>query len=424
MNYMPEEVKMPKLGMTMVEGKVSGWLKNDKEYVEKDEPLVEIATDKIVSVLKSPGTGFLEIKVRSGEKRKVGDVIAYIHVKAGSFAADAKEAPLDTEKRIKVSPAAKRIAKDHGIDLSKVAPLTGDYIQKEDVLKYINQTVKSPGLAGKDLKITPAAKKLASDLSIDLNALDNRGKRIYKKDLLEINDTGQLFDQVEQSTEFSEMRKAIFDNMTKSAFTIPHVTLSSEVNMSEVLNFRLQLDNADAQNKGCKISYNDFIIKATAIALRDCPSINSQVVGNAVKRMENINIGLAVALDDGLLVPVICNADQLSIIEIAELSASLVDKARQGFLSYDDLSNGTFTITSLGSYGIDMFTPIINYPESAILGVGCIKKVPVVKNDSIHILPIMILSLSFDHRIIDGAPAAIFLQRMRHYLENPILLFC
>lgn len=421
---MPEEVKMPKLGMTMVEGKVSKWLKNDKEYVEKDEPLVEIATDKIVSVLKSLGTGYLEIKVQSGEKRKVGDIIAYIHEKADAHAEEAIETILDSIGRIKASPVAKRLAKEHDIDLSKVKPLSGDYIQKEDVLEHVSQMGKSSEIAGKDLKITPAAKKLASDLSIDLSALGNRGKRIYKKDLFEVKATGQFIDQTEQYIEFSEMRKAIFDNMTKSASTIPHVTISSEVNMSEVMSLRLQFNNANAQNKGCRITYNDFIIKATANALKDCPSINSQVVGNAIKRMGTINIGLAVAVDDGLLVPVICNADQLSIIEIAELSTSLVDKAKQGLLSYDDLGNGTFTITSLGSYGIDMFTPIINYPESAILGVGCIKKVPVVKDESIQILPIIILSLSFDHRIIDGAPAAIFLQKIRYYLENPILLFC
>jgi pyruvate dehydrogenase E2 component (dihydrolipoamide acetyltransferase) len=216
------------------------------------------------------------------------------------------------------------------------------------------------------------------------------------------------------------MRKIIADKMVLSKNTIPHYYVSMDVDMTEAVRLRENI-NGFLKDSDIKLSYNDILIKASSLAIREFPVVNSYVDGEAVVFKEEINIGIAVALEDGLIVPVIKNADKKGLKQIAFEREQLIEKARTNKLLPDEFSGGSFTISSLGMFGVDRFTAIINHPETAILAVGRIKKQPVVEKDNIVIRPIMNLTLSADHRVIDGALAAAFLNKIKEYLENPFL---
>jgi len=429
-------VKMPKLGTTMTEGTIVKWLKKEGEPVEKGEIYVEIQTDKVNIEDEAERSGILrKIIAKEGETVKVGEPIAIIadaHEELPDLEIADDKSPEKQEEssqvimqqedrtedeketipgKIKASPAAKRVARENQIDLSKVTPSgpNGRIVEK-DVLAYIQEN---------KIRATPVAKKIAMEKQIDLKSLQKSPvERITKADLEE-----QMMMQEEESTiPVIGMRKIIADSMTYSKKVAPHIYLSLEVDMSKVIDIREKLIPLVQDKYDVKLSYNHILIKAVATALRLNPLVNSSFTEEKIILKQNINIGLAVALEDGLIVPVIKDADKKGLGIIAKETAELILKAKNKKLLPDEYQGGTFTITNLGMFDIENFCAIINQPETAILAVGKIMKKPVVVDDEITIRPMMNLTLSCDHRAIDGAVGAKFLQNLKEILEEPMNL--
>lgn len=429
-------VKMPKLGTTMTEGTIVKWLKKEGEPVEKGEIYVEIQTDKVNIEDEAERSGILrKIIAKEGETVKVGEPIAIIadaHEELPDLEIADDKSPEKQEEssqvimqqedrtedeketipgKIKASPAAKRVARENQIDLSKVTPSgpNGRIVEK-DVLAYIQEN---------KIRATPVAKKIAMEKQIDLKSLQKSPvERITKADLEE-----QMMMQEEESTiPVIGMRKIIADSMTYSKKVAPHIYLSLEVDMSKVIDIREKLIPLVQDKYDVKLSYNHILIKAVATALRLNPLVNSSFIEEKIILKQNINIGLAVALEDGLIVPVIKDADKKGLGIIAKETAELILKAKNKKLLPDEYQGGTFTITNLGMFDIENFCAIINQPETAILAVGKIMKKPVVVDDEITIRPMMNLTLSCDHRAIDGAVGAKFLQNLKEILEEPMNL--
>lgn len=430
------EVKMPKLGTTMTEGTIVRWLKKEGERVEKGEPLLEIQTDKVNLEEEAPESGIL-IKVfySEGHVVPVGENIAVIVKEKEEYnplpkenevlSGKTEEIPLETHEfleapkdsdnaiqKIKASPAAKRVARENGVDLKEVTPSGPEgRIVERDVISYLEK-----------IKTTPVAKKIAEEKGIDLSDIKKQeGERITKEDVLKkIKEDLSLMENVKRIP-LSGPRKIIADKMKKSKIEAPHFYLTLSVDMTNAIKLREELSVKIEKLTGVKLSLNDIIIKSAARALKEYPMLNSSIEDEFIIVKEDINIGLAVALEEGLVVPVIRNADKKGLSEISKESSELILKARSGKLLPDDYQGGTFTISNLGMFGIEEFKAVINLPESAILAVGKIVKTPVVdENDELKVKPIMKLTLSCDHRIIDGALGAKFLNRIKELLENPM----
>jgi pyruvate dehydrogenase E2 component (dihydrolipoamide acetyltransferase) len=431
-------IKMPKLGLTMEEGTIIRWLKKEGEPVEKGEALLEIQTDKVNLEEEAPVSGILrKILVPEGAVIPVGGDIAIIGTADEPLPEVGEEAVRslgnqpeeeqqnrektqelkdwdETKARIKASPAAKRVARENNVDLSKVTP-TGPEgrIVEKDVINYIeNQKVKA----------TPVARKIAEEQGIDLTSIKKSPEeRITKQDVLKgQTPEAPVFTTVRDTIPVSGMRKIIAEKMTKSKTTAPHIYLSLEVDMTKAVELKEKLTPAIEKQYGVKLTFSDILIKAAAVTLKENPIINASFTEEQIIIKNEINIGLAVALKNGLIVPVIKDADKKGLGNIAKETKILIEKARTAKLMPDDYQGGTFTITNLGMYDIENFAAIINQPESAILAVGKIIKKPVVLDDEIVIRPMMNLTLSCDHRVIDGAQGARFLQRIKQILEEPL----
>ncbi|MCR4441837.1 MAG: dihydrolipoamide acetyltransferase family protein [Peptococcaceae bacterium] len=432
-------VQMPQLGLTMTEGTVVKWHKREGETVAAGEELVEITTDKITNVIEAPGSGvLLKILVPEGETVPVKAALALIG-EPGEKAADlpqpageekndhpaaACETPVQftaekgADSGVKASPAAKKLARELGIDLSRVKGSGPDgRIVERDVLACREQKVK-------EVKATPVAAKMAAELGVELSAIAS-DKRIMKDDVLSALQgaaaaaAGPAAGEKEDGgTALAGMRKAIAERMSLSWKTAPHVNLTVEVDMTAAGRLKDSLSRED----GVRYSYTEVIVKCVACALAEFREVNSSLQEGRIKRHSGVNIGVAVALDNGLIVPVIKNAEQKSLRLLRQEIAVLSEKARKGELLPDEVSGGTFTVTNLGMYGADHFTPIINPPESAILGVCRVAERPAAVDGSVVIRPLANLCLSFDHRLIDGALAARFMARVRRLLEDPLLL--
>ncbi|MGQ9640575.1 MAG: dihydrolipoamide acetyltransferase family protein [Candidatus Bathycorpusculaceae bacterium] len=364
---MATKVVLPKLSLTMKVGTVGKWYKREGESVEKGEPIVEIISEKATYDLEAPASGILrKILVEEGVDAPVDAVLAVITAPDETFSETeilAETAPekAEAEDRIRASPAAKRLAKEYGIDLSMVVGSGPEgRIVEEDVQKFIDA---SRGILPKVKEIIP----------------------------------------------LSGFRRTSAERVSVSFKTAPHSTIIMETNVSKAAELHERL----------KVSYTAILVKVAAKALKEHQIINSTLDGEKIKVFEDANVGVAVATGKGLVVPVIHNADKKSLKEIDEAISALIEKARQGKLSKENVSGGTFTISNLGMYGVEFFTPIINPPEAAILGVGKITEKPVLVNGKLEAKQVMTLSLSYDHRIIDGAPAAEFLQKIKLYMETP-----
>jgi pyruvate dehydrogenase E2 component (dihydrolipoamide acetyltransferase) len=313
-------------------------------------------------------------------------------------------------------------------------------VVERDVIAFLEeqkrQPVAAPGAEEKAApRVTPLAARMADDLGVDLSelAMGLPGSRVRSEDILRHVETARPASEAVPSAAllseggvtvqpFGGMRKRIADNVARSAFTAPHVTLTLEVDMTEAAEFRARLIPEIEKAYGTRLSFTDILVKAVARALGEHPRLNAALVGEELRLYSQKNIGVAVALDDGLIVPVIKEADKKSLGAVSVELKALVERARAGKFTPDDLAGGTFSVTNLGTFGIDVFDPIIVPPQAAILGVGRIADRPVVLNKAIVIRSMMNLCLSFDHRILDGAPAARFLQRVKELLENPLLI--
>ncbi len=392
---MVTEVRMPKLGLTMTKGTIKKWLKSEGDAVRKGEPLLIIETEKITSTIEAPASGYLiKIVAQAGSTVPVGNLIAYIgemgeqipSITAAPEVVPTQVAPAPPERvvarpaapaRVRATPRARALAEKEGIDLSQVAGSgPGGLITEDDVLKYIE----------------------------GIKARTKLGLRVKK------------------SIPLTPLRATIAERMSESLRTMAQVTIMREEDVSKLIKLREELQPVIEKEVGIRLTYTPMLIKAVAEVLKEHPLINSTLEDNEIKVIDEINVGFAVAVDHGLVVPVIKNADKKSLKDIVIECNELARKAREGTLSLDDVSGGTFTITNLGMYGVDGFTPIINPPQVAILGVGRIISKPAVVDGRVDVRPLCTFSLTFDHRVIDGHTAAQFLDGLIKLLGNETAL--
>ncbi len=443
------ELSMPKLGLTMKTGKVSKWFVAEGATVSQGDELFEVETDKITNKVESPADGVLfQILVQAKEEVAVGTVLGIIaeagetlsRVEGGSSApvASAEAAPkketasvkAETKKsdRVLSSPGARRVAKELGISIEVVSGSGPDgRIVEQDVRAYHDKI--------SNIKITPVAAVMAIQAQLDISTITGTGERgkIVKEDIERILNPEKFAVKdkaVAQGGKASEygsfpmegMRKAIADNMHASLHGAAQLTLVSEADVTNCVDLIKDLRNLHKRDKNFRLSMNDVLIKVVAKALSKHPRMNSTFDGEMITRHEQVNMGVAVALPEGLMVPVLHNAHNMNLIQIAKEARLLAGRARKGEVTPDDMSGGTFTITNMGHSVVDFFTPILKPSETGILGVGRVVEKPVVRDGAVVIRSIMGLSLTFDHRVEDGAPAAEFLKTVVEYLANPELL--
>ena len=443
------ELRMLQMDQTMTKGKIGKWLVKEGDTVTEGQPLLEIETDKVVHEQESPTDGVIaQLLAEEGTNVPVNAVLAIIGApgeevaRVETDASSEQQVPVESTqpKKItspttttdpKASPAARQLAEKLAIDLTQVtASGPGGRILEGDVQRYIDLRGPAPSETTR-LKASPLARRLAKEQGVDLSLIAGSGPdgRIVRDDVLQAASTAPEIPAVEtpalqQAAEIIAMdgiRGIIAERMTLSVQTNASVTLHTEVDATALVELRRML-NDKLQAREVNITYTDLLIKVVANALREHPRLNATLTDEGIHLLPEINIGVGVALEDGLVVPVVRNADTERLSEISEQVKSFAERARSNQLTPGELQGGTFTITNLGNFGIDAFTPIINPPESAILGVGRILKKPVVHNDEIVIRSMLTLSLTFDHRVIDGAPAAQFLQTVSGYIQDPYLL--
>ena len=439
---MAKVIVMPKLGLTMTEGTLSKWLKHEGEAVKEGEPLFEVETDKLTNTIEAAASGtLLKIALPEGGVAPCMEPVAVIGEPGEDFAsllggaAPAEEKPAAPAaapaasaaparkpgERVLASPAAKKLAKELGIDLALV-PGTGPKgrVTEDDVRNYKPAAAPAAEPAEPKVKASPLAAKVAADIGLELKDLPAKGRVMAADILAAVRKGGSAPAEEaprEEAVPMSGMRKAIARNMQNSHMTSPTVTFNLGIDMTELKRLREQLKSADI-----KVSYTDILVKVVAKALTEFPLLNCSVEDNKIIYKHYVNMGVAVALDNGLVVPNVRDADKKSLTEISAEVKDLAKKAREGGLPMDALTGGTFTITNLGMYGIESFSPIINQPEVAILGVNTMQDKVVVVDGEICVRPIMNLSLTADHRVVDGSVAAQFLQRVKALMENPGLL--
>jgi 2-oxoglutarate dehydrogenase E2 component (dihydrolipoamide succinyltransferase) len=424
------DVIMPQMGESIFEGTITKWLKKPGDAVQQDEPLFEISTDKVDAEIPSPAAGVLaEIKVQAGTTVQINTVVAAISV-GGAVGAAAAPAPsaqpapaaavpatteadgetgeTETGERVRSSPLVRKIAKENNLDLSKV-PGTGSAgrITKEDILGYLAKGVAvAPAKPAPQAPAPPPATAPASAPAA--------AKPPAPAPVVTAGD---------ELVPLTRMRAIIAQRMVDSKRTSAHVHTVFKIDMSRIVRIREKEKSKYEQRNGVKLTYMPFISRAVIATLRKMPIVNASMEGDAIRYHKNINLGIAVALDWGLIVPVIRQAEDKSFLGIARAIVDLAERARAKKLKPEEVASGTFTITNPGIFGEQFGTPVINQPESAILGVGGLFKEPTVVtdengSDSIAIRSIIRLTLGFDHRIIDGADAGRFMAELKKYLEN------
>lgn len=405
---MPSNVIMPQMGESIFEGTITKWLKNVGDRVERDEPLFEISTDKVDSEIPASASGILrEILFREGETVEINTVVATIddeedEVRESAVTGDAvspkeSEQPperiprpeaADPRRGPRASPLVRRMAQEEGIDLREIEGTgLGGRITKRDILNYLSERERIAEVA------RPLVQQAQQGLPPPLSGQD-------------------------EIVPMTAMRRSIAEHMIGSRRTSAHVTTIFEVDMTAIV--RLKKENADefGRREGFKLSLTPFFVKGVVDTLKNFSILNASIAGNEIIYKKDINLGIAVALDWGLIVPVIRQAQQKTLVGLARQVADLSHRARQKQLSPDEVQGGTFTLTNPGVFGSLIGTPIINQPQVAILCVGAVTKRAVVVNDAIAIRPMAYLSLTFDHRLIDGAVADRFLSSLRDRLED------
>ena len=415
------EVVMPQMGESIVEGTITRWLKRTGDTIEQDEILFEISTDKVDSEVPSPTAGVVEaIYFPEGETVEINTVVAYIGDGSGLDrrgapsqepaappppepppAAPVSE-PVRAEpppvaptpatapvsgRRIRSSPLVRRIAKEKGIDLALVGKGSGagGRITKKDILAYVERQELAAASAQPTSAFPPAPESRFGDFEVE---------------------------------PLSSMRLGIAEHMVRTKRVSPHVSTVHRVDCTRIARLREASKERFLQQNGTKLTYLPFFLQAAASALKAFPAVNSSLDGKSLVKHREINIGVAVALDWGLIVPVIRNADEKNVLGLQRAVNDLAARARSKALNPEEISQGTFSVSNYGSYKSILATPAINQPQVAILGIGAVTKEPVVINDAIAIRSMSYLTLTFDHRVIDGATGALFLEHMREVLEN------
>lgn len=414
---MSVEVTMPKFGLTMTEGTIQKWFKNEGDVIKAGEAIFEVETEKVlyevecsatgtvakllypieavvavglpVAVIAEAGENVAEVAARYGSGASTTPVAATSSVAAAPSVANASPTPVSASGRREgapVTPAARKLAQENNLDVSQlVGTGPGGRITREDVEKAIADRAKAPGPTA-----APAAAPVATPAPRPVATPAAGG----------------------QSIPLRGMRKVIAERMHKSLQGTAQLTITTEVDVTQLIDRRQEVQ------REFNATYTDFIVQACAHALKQHPRMNSTLDGETIRHLEHISVGIAVALEEGLIVPVVPNTDKKSLREIAQEARALAEKARAGKLTLEEVSGGTFTVSNLGMFGVDGFTPIINAPQIGILGVGRIVEKPVIYRGEVTKRSMMVLSLTFDHRLIDGAPAGAFLQTVADLLAH------
>ncbi|MCH3915838.1 MAG: 2-oxo acid dehydrogenase subunit E2 [Acidaminococcaceae bacterium] len=448
---MAQEILMPKLGLTMTEGTIEEWKVKEGDTVKKGDVLFSVATEKLVNDVEAENDGvLLKILLPEGETAPCKAIVGYLGENGEQVAEsdnivspNTAESSLNT--KVLASPLARKFAKSKGIELEKIAgtgprgritlddvkaytaakPIDG---QMQDLVANVSSTVgqlsdilatvsakEMPDLSS--VKTSPLAVKLAKELDRDMQTVKTM-ERVMKTDLLA---AGNVRDNNLPPQRVSTLRRSIAANMTKSWQTSPCVTYTRSVECTAMKNLR-ELLKKNLKDNEIILSYNHILMKVVAKVLLEFPDVNSSFADDMLIRHEHANVGLAVARGDGLLVPNVKCCEEKSLTEIAKETENLIEEIHSGKITPENLTGGTFTVSNLGTYGITSFSPIINQPELAILGVCAMVDTPVVRQKHVVIRTMMNLSLTADHRVVDGVMAAKFLKRVCEILENPSIL--
>ncbi len=442
---MSEKIVVPTLGESVTEATVSKWLKTEGESVDSDEPLVELETDKVNVEVPSPLSGVLEkINVKEGQTVEVGTLLGSVNSEATSQT----EKPI--EKNKKYTPPLKeedpiinvdqqvtlfekpQEKKNKKITSNGVKPLILDKQEKEEPL-ILKEEFPQPNVEKNRIKkqASPSARKIAEEQRIDLNDVTGSGKRgtILKEDLINLMGSKPLPNKrrdaygEEERVRMTRLRMTIAKRLKEAQNNAAMLTTFNEVDMSEIMQMRKNHQSEFQKKYGVKLGFMSFFVKSCISALKNYPAVNAEIQNDEIVYKNYYNISFAVGTDRGLVVPVLRNSDQMSFADIEKNIALLGDKARNGKITIEDLQGGTFTITNGGIYGSMLSTPILNPPQSGVLGMHNIIERAVVKDGNIIVRPMMYLALSYDHRIIDGKEAVSFLKNVKDFLEDPKRLF-
>jgi|TARA_Y100000817_G_C16853966_1_gene543258 2-oxoglutarate dehydrogenase E2 component (dihydrolipoamide succinyltransferase) len=442
---MSEKIVVPTLGESVTEATVSKWLKTEGESVDSDEPLVELETDKVNVEVPSPLSGVLEkINVKEGQTVEVGTLLGSVNSETTSQT----EKPI--EKNKKYTPPLKEedplINVDQQVTLFEkpqekknkkttsngVKPLILDKQEKEEPL-ILKEEFSQPNVEKNQIKkqASPSARKIAEEQRIDLNDVTGSGKRgtILKEDLINLMGSKPLPNKrrdaygEEERVRMTRLRMTIAKRLKEAQNNAAMLTTFNEVDMSEIMQMRKNHQSEFQKKYGVKLGFMSFFVKSCISALKNYPAVNAEIQNDEIVYKNYYNISFAVGTDRGLVVPVLRNSDQMSFADIEKNIALLGDKARNGKITIEDLQGGTFTITNGGIYGSMLSTPILNPPQSGVLGMHNIIERAVVKDGNIIVRPMMYLALSYDHRIIDGKEAVSFLKNVKDFLEDPKRLF-
>lgn len=454
---MAVRIALPKLGMTMEDATLLRWIKLPGDWVQQGEPVAEVETEKVTFEVEAPADGVLQAAASVDDVLNVGDTLGYMlargeapaasgeiapdpsipTVPAAHAVAEADVRPDDTSRELRASPAARSLARTYGINLGVVTG-TGPsgrikeadvqaFHAREAVPRGIAHTIEPPRLTSRTdvAPISPLARRAATRLGVDVASITGSGHlgRVRVPDV-EVAAQGQQASAETQSGErvrLRGMRRTIGQRMHRSLQETAQLTITMKAVMTESVRLR-DLLIGEWESEGLRLTYTDIVIRAVAMALHRHPIVNARIDGDDIVHPSEINIGLSVAVDDGLIVPVVRRADTLYLHDIAKQTKSLATAARTRSLTAEQVEGGTFTVTTLGAYGVESFTPIVNYPESAILGIGVLDTEAAFDGERVFPRSVMRLSLSFDHRLIDGAPAADFLRDVVRLIEKPHLM--
>ncbi len=442
---MSEKITVPTLGESVTEATVSKWLKSQGEKVVVDEPIVELETDKVNVEVPAPSNGFLgTIDVKEGETVNVGSILGTINdslkndivepKEVKSYSPPKKQPKLFEERKERKSVVQKKKTIKPKVD-EQILTLDTEKVEDEPlILEEVHEEkkiLKQPPKIKKETKVSPAARKMANEAEIDLDKVKGTGKNgiILKEDIMELMGSKpspserKIKHGPEERVKMTRLRLTIAKRLKEAQENAAMLTTFNEVDMSEVISMRNEYKDEFHKNYGAKLGFMSFFVKACVIGLKNFPAINSEIQGEEIVYKNYYNISIAVGTDRGLVVPVLRETDEMSFADIEKNIAELGQKARDGKITIEDLQGGTFTITNGGIYGSMLSTPILNPPQSAVLGMHNIVQRPVVVNGTVEARPIMYLALSYDHRIVDGKEAVSFLKIVKECLEQPKRLF-
>ena len=434
---MSDKIIVPTLGESVTEATVSKWLKSQGEKVSADEPIVELETDKVNVEVPAPSNGFLElISVKEGETVNVGALLGMINGAKKDVSKPVKEAKNYSPPK-KKSQVLKK-TKEEVLNLVEVEeetiPIKAEEEEEALVLDNFHNEEKikeSPKVKTQKPSVSPAARKMAQEGKVDLNKIEGSGKNgvILKEDIMSLMGSKPSPSQrkikhgPEERIKMTRLRLTIAKRLKEAQENAAMLTTFNEVDMTEVIAMRNQYKEEFQNKYSVKLGFMSFFVKACVIGLKNFPAINAEIQNDEIVYKNYYNISIAVGTDRGLVVPVLRETDEMSFADIEKNIGRLGEKAREGKITIDDLQGGTFTITNGGIYGSMLSTPILNPPQSAVLGMHNIIKRAVVVNGSVEVRPIMYLALSYDHRIIDGKEAVSFLKIVKESLEQPKRLF-